>query len=178
MIEGADDSPFPADYLRQPWKNGKGTTTELWRHSRDGQMLARLSRATVAKDGPFSLFSDVDRNLTVLTGPGFRLTGPGIDLACLPLQPVAFPGDVTVVATGTGGTASTDFNVMTARDLVTAEVAVARDTALPAGGRLALYALGPARIDGQDLPPDHLALTDNAVQVDGGPVLAIRLLGL
>ena len=38
-----------ADYTRQPWKNGRGTTTELWRLERDGQLLVRLSRAAVRR---------------------------------------------------------------------------------------------------------------------------------
>ncbi len=45
-----------ADYTRQPWKNGRGTTTELWRQDRDGALWVRLSRAAVVEDGPFSLF--------------------------------------------------------------------------------------------------------------------------
>jgi environmental stress-induced protein Ves len=106
----------PADYSLQPWKNGRGTTTELWRQERDGAACSSACPApAVVEDGPFSLFPGIERNLTVLSGPGFRLTGDGIDLRCDPLVPVAFPGDVPVTATETGGLQSDDFNVMTAR---------------------------------------------------------------
>jgi uncharacterized protein len=76
-----------ADYSQQPWKNGRGETVELWRLDVSGVLLARLSRASVVEDGPFSLFPGVERNLTVLSGPGFRLVGDGVDLRCDPLVP-------------------------------------------------------------------------------------------
>lgn len=169
----------PADYTRQPWKNGKGLTTELWRLERDGQLLVRLSRASVVEDGPFSLFPGIERNLTVLTGPGFRLTGPGLDLRCDPLVPVAFPGDVEVTASETNGQPSDDFNVMTARSLPLPTVSVAQDDDLAPGGMLALYALGPCQVNGQGVNRDDLILTENAARIRGdGPVMAVRLLGL
>jgi environmental stress-induced protein Ves len=169
----------PADYTRQPWKNGRGTTTELWRLERDGQFLARLSRASVVEDGPFSLFPGIERNLTVLSGPGFRLTGGGLDFRCEPLVPVAFPGDVALQATETEGMQSDDFNVMTARDLPRPEVIVAQNGPLAAGGTLALYALGPCQANDISLARDDLILTDEAVTLKGDrPVIAVRILGL
>jgi environmental stress-induced protein Ves len=169
----------PADYTRQPWKNGKGLTTELWRLERDGQLLVRLSRASVVEDGPFSLFPGIERNLTVLTGPGFRLTGPGLDLRCDPLVPVAFPGDVEVTASETNGQPSDDFNVMTARSLPLPTVSVAQDDDLAPGGMLALYALGPCQVNGQGVNRDDLILIRDAARIRGdGPVMAVRLLGL
>lgn len=169
----------PADYTRQPWKNGRGTTTELWRLERDGQFLARLSRASVVEDGPFSLFPGIERNLTVLSGPGFRLTGGGLDFRCEPLVPVAFPGDVALQATETEGMQSDDFNVMTARHLPRPEVIVAQNGPLAAGGTLALYALGPCQANGISLARDDLILTDEAVTLKGDrPVIAVRILGL
>lgn len=164
----------PPDYTVQPWKNGKGTTTELWRMERDGLLLIRLSRASVVEDGPFSLFPGVERNLTVLTGPGFRLVGEGLDLTCAPLVPVAFPGDVAVGATGTHGQRSDDFNVMTARSLPPPQVTVEADAMLPAGGLLALYALGPAEVNGERLAEGDLILTEDAARLTGR-ALAVRL---
>lgn len=173
----------PADYTHQPWKNGRGSTTELWRHERGGTLLARLSRASVVEDGPFSLFPGIERNLTVLTGPGFRLTGPGIDLRCAPLVPVAFPGDVPVTATETGGQPSDDFNVMTDRSLPRPAVFLAMPqdmhTDMPANGLLALYALGECRVNGQTVANGDLVLTEKTVTLAGnGPVLAVRFFGL
>jgi len=169
----------PADYTRQPWKNGKGLTTELWRLEKDGQLLVRLSRASVVEDGPFSLFPGIERNLTVLSGPGFRLTGAGLNLRCDPLLPVAFPGDVEVMASETGGRQSDDFNVMTAKSLPKPTVWIAQNDHLPAGGLLALYALGPCRANGRDLSPGDLILAEEAVTLAGDcPVVAVRLSGL
>jgi environmental stress-induced protein Ves len=169
----------PANYTRQPWKNGRGLTTELWRLERDGQLMVRLSRAAVVEDGPFSLFPGIERNLTVLSGPGFRLTGAGIDLRCDPLVPVAFPGDVEVTASETNGQASDDFNVMTARNLPRPQVIVAQNDSLPAGGTLALYALGPCLVNGHDVNPEDLILTDGPTRIEGDwPVIAVRLTGL
>ncbi|NJS39443.1 MAG: HutD family protein [Rhodobacteraceae bacterium] len=124
----------PADYTRQPWKNGRGVTVEMWRVEVDGQLLARLSRASVVEDGPFSLFPGIERNLTVLSGPGFRLTGEGHDFRCAPLIPVAFPGDVALMATETGGQPSDDFNVMTSSTLPKPSVLLAQNDRLADGG--------------------------------------------
>ena len=169
----------PASYTRQPWKNGKGMTTELWRLERDGQLLVRLSRAAVVEEGPFSLFPGIERNLTVVTGPGFRLTGEGLNLRCDPLVPVAFPGDVQVSASETGGQQSDDFNVMTARHLPRPEVQVAQNDSLPESGLLALYALGPCQVDRQGMNRDDLILTETAARIQGDwPVIAVRLSGL
>lgn len=169
----------PADYTRQPWKNGRGITTELWRQERDGVVCVRLSRAAVVEDGPFSLFPGVERNLTVLSGPGFRLIGAGIDLRCDPFVPVAFPGDVAVQATETQGQQSDDFNVMTARHLPKPQVWPAQNDLLSAGGLLALYALGPCRVNNLYVSRDELILTEGPATLQGDwPVIAIRLQGV
>lgn len=167
----------PADYIRQPWKNGKGETVELARADRDGAMLWRLSIATVAEDGPFSIFPDIDRNLTVLDGPGFRLVGDGIDRPCLPLSPVTFAGDVAVQAVETGGRVSTDFNVMTARVLPLPQVEVVRVAQnLPAADLTAVFALGHAIVNGQAITRHNLILAEGACHIGPtDPVLIVRL---
>jgi uncharacterized protein len=168
-----------ADYSTQAWKNGRGTTTELWRLERDGQLLVRISRAAVVEDGPFSLFPGIARNLTVLSGPGFRLSGAGLDFRCDPLVPMAFPGDVAVMATETNDQQSDDFNVMTARHLPLPDIRVARNGDLPAKGKLALYALGPVCVNGRDVAVGDLILTDGSASLAGeGAVIAVRLVGL
>jgi environmental stress-induced protein Ves len=169
----------PADYTRQPWKNGLGTTTELWRLERNGKLLVRISQAAVVEDGPFSIFPGIERNLTVISGPGFRLTGDGIDLRCGLLKPVAFPGDVAVTATETGGRPSDDFNVMTACDLPLPDVTLARNETLAAGGLLALFALGPCTANACNMAQHDLVLTKGPVTLTGdAPVIAARLFGI
>ncbi|MEZ5753600.1 MAG: HutD family protein [Paracoccaceae bacterium] len=168
----------PADYTRQPWKNGKGSTIELARAEVDGALHWRLSMATVAEDGPFSLFPHIERNLTVLTGPGFRLTGPGIALDCRPLCPVAFPGDTPVSASGTDAGPSEDFNVMTARSLPRPTVTLLESPCLiaPEGGLTALFALDPLQLSGRTLARHDLILTDGPLDLQSATrALCVRL---
>lgn len=166
----------PADYHRQPWANGRGETLELARADGPGGMLWRLSVATVAEAGPFSLLPGIERVLTVITGPGFGLEGQGIALEAAPLVPVAFPGDVPVAAVRVAGP-SEDFNVMVARHLPRPEVAVIRGVArIGAGGVLAILAIGSARVEGRSLAPRDLLLTDGPAHlVAPDPVLVVRL---
>jgi environmental stress-induced protein Ves len=92
---------------------------------------------------------------------------------------VAFPGGVMVVATETGGMQSDDFNVMTAQALPRPHVLVAQNDHLPAGGLLALYAIGPCRLNGRVIDRDDLVLTSDAAELSGDwPVISVRLLGL
>jgi environmental stress-induced protein Ves len=159
-----------------PWANGRGTTVELLREDGPAGLLFRLSMASVVEDGPFSIFPGIERNLTVLSGPGFRLDGPGLSLWCKPLVPVAFAGDVPVQAVETGNRPSNDFNVMTARALPRPHVTVeAVATSLPAGGTLYLFALAPTGINGVKVECHDLIVTADSVRIDGsGPVIAVR----
>jgi uncharacterized protein len=163
-----------ADYRHQPWANGRGTTIELYRVDRDGQMLARFSMAAVIEDGPFSIFPGVDRNLTVLSGPGFTLQGNGLMLEAKPLVPIAFPGDVAVTATNVTAP-SDDFNVMTARSLPLPEVRVIRGAdILSEGGLLVLLSLGNATINGTQMAQHDLILLEVAAIVTG-PLIFTRI---
>lgn len=167
-----------ADYTRQPWKNGKGVTVELARAESGGALLWRLSMATVAEDGPFSLFPGIERNLTVISGPGFRLEGNGLSLTCAPLVPVAFPGDVAVSAQGATGTVSEDFNVMTARHLPRPTVQVTQGPVQFSGGDLlALFALGDVQANETKLSQHDLILTDQPV-LTTGLCVSVRLNGV
>ncbi|MDP3262231.1 MAG: HutD family protein [Tabrizicola sp.] len=156
----------PADYRQQPWANGRGTTIELYRIETGDQLLLRLSMATVNEDGPFSLFPGIERNLTVLTGPGFTLTGDTLRLEARPLIPIAFPGDVPLTASDVIAP-STDFNVMTARALPRPVVRVLSQANLNAGGRRAIFALGPTFVNGTALARHDLVVTDQPAILTG-----------
>ena len=103
-----------------PWKNGGGSTTEL-AIAPPGASLDkfdwRISLATIAADGPFSLFGGVDRSLALVDGPGVFLeideAGRFALDADAPL--IEFAGESHVRATLAGGP-SLDFNVMTRRE--------------------------------------------------------------
>jgi environmental stress-induced protein Ves len=136
----------------------------------------RLSMASVTGDGPFSILPGIERSLTVISGPGFRLTGEGLSLICAPLVPVFFPGDLALCAEGTGGSPSEDFNVMTARALPRPDVTVLHTPVeLPAGGTLYLLALDPLVINSLPVQRHDLVITETSARIDGaGPVIAVR----
>lgn len=166
----------PADYKTMPWANGKGSTVELLRAEENGGLKWRLSRASVVENGDFSLFPGVERNLTVITGPGFDLVGTGLHLSAKPLIPVAFAGDIPIRAENVSGP-SDDFNVMTARRLPRPEVAViAGQTQLRGGDLLAVYALAASTVNGTRMAAGDLILTAEPLIV-AGQMIAVRLYG-
>jgi environmental stress-induced protein Ves len=162
-----------ADYRAVPWANGRGTTVEMLRIEQDGAVLLRLSRAAVVEDGEFSLFDGIDRNLTVISGPGFDLVGDD-RLAARPLQPVTFAGDVAIRAEGVTGPCE-DFNVMVRRGVVRAEVEVLSGGV--ATGTTALFALGSVQAAGRIMEAHDLILTDAPLEFLGQAVL-VSLHGL
>ena len=109
-----------SDHKRMPWKNGGGETVEI-AVSPEGSGLAsfdwRVSMATVATDGPFSIFPGIDRTLAILDGNGMVLDIEGSTPVLLTTasDPLAFPADIPVAARLQDG-AITDLNVMTRRD--------------------------------------------------------------
>ncbi len=65
------------DIEPQPWRNGGGVTRELLTWPGPDDWLLRLSVADIEQDGPFSMFTGIDRWFAVLTGNGVRLGTPG-----------------------------------------------------------------------------------------------------
>lgn len=164
-----------ADYTAMLWANGQGTTVEIWRAADDNGLRWRFSMATVAKDGPFSQFPDIERNLTVIDGPGFDLVGAGHFHAGF-LRPVAFPGDIPLTAQGVTATA-VDFNVMTYRGLPRPVVEVSENTAVTSrdGATLCIFALGAAQYGSITLARHDFLIAAPTATVEGAPVLAIHL---
>ena len=118
-----------ADLPVTPWKNGGGSTCEIacWPPGAGLDDFGwRVSIATIAAAGPFSVFAGVDRRIMLLDGDGVRLrSGDGrIDrLLDRPHRPFAFSGDAAIDCTLLGGPSS-DFNVMTRRGRWHAELCV------------------------------------------------------
>ncbi|MGN6578995.1 MAG: HutD/Ves family protein [Bordetella sp.] len=118
-----------ATLAASPWKNGGGTTREIASWPPGAGMddfQWRLSIATIGANGPFSAFPGVDRIITLLDGPGVRLvTNDGtIDhVLNRPLEPFSFPGEAAVYSTVLGDACS-DFNVMTRRTQLRAQLRV------------------------------------------------------
>ncbi|MET3132611.1 environmental stress-induced protein Ves [Oxalobacteraceae bacterium GrIS 1.11] len=107
-----------ADLVAAPWKNGAGSTTEIAVFPAGAgfdDFDWRISLATIAQSGPFSVFPGIDRSLSLVAGAGVALTLDGARRFALsaanPL--IWFPGEAAVFATVEAPT--TDFNVMTRR---------------------------------------------------------------
>ncbi|MGQ3214066.1 MAG: HutD/Ves family protein [Shinella sp.] len=140
-----------SDHRRMPWKNGGGETVEVIVTPEDASLSEfgwRVSMATVASDGPFSVFPGIDRTLAVLSGDGMALSIEGLgDKLLTPVcAPLGFPADAPTTARLTGGPI-TDLNVMTRRGVFRHTLVhhIAHNSkALPASsGERLLLALAP-----------------------------------
>ena len=103
------------DFITRPWKNGGGTTLELFKLPKPcgDEFLFRLSVATIERPGPFSKFEGIDRHLYLLDGNGVILTFPNQRVVNLtkPREGIAFAGEDEIFGTPLNGP-SKDFNVM------------------------------------------------------------------
>lgn len=102
-----------------PWKNGGGSTTEIAvvpPGAAFDEFDWRISLATIAHDGPFSVFRGIDRTLALVEGPGVSLNIDRDSRFVLSEDApiVEFPGEAEVTASLLGEP-TTDFNVMTRR---------------------------------------------------------------
>jgi len=108
----------PADYRVMPWKNGGGETTELYLEpDPNGEgFLWRVSIATVAVDGPFSLFEGYERQIMTIEGNGIVLQGgPAGPINVSPkFRPCVFSGDWPITSSLIDGPVR-DFNLITKR---------------------------------------------------------------
>ena len=127
-----------SDYRRVRWKNDGGWTTEIAREPADADtdFRWRVSIADIESDGPFSTFPGVARELMLLAGNGIEL-----DIDDAPpqrlterFQRVRFDGEARVGCRLLAGP-TRDFNVMTRRDALRAEV-----MARPLVGPMVLFA--------------------------------------
>jgi hypothetical protein len=103
----------PDAYKAVPWKNGRGTTTELARFPAEDPFRWRLSIADVVEAAPFSPFPGIDRSLLVLRGAGLRLDfadGEHVELTDRSL-PFPFAGERALTGAPLAGP-TRDFNVM------------------------------------------------------------------
>jgi uncharacterized protein len=159
------------------WKNGGGETTEIAKWPPGAALDAftwRLSMAVVATDGPFSLFPDIDRTLTMLTGATkLKLEQSGQPVVLTPSSaPFSFPGDISVSAELWGGPAR-DFNVMTRRGVWRHQVTAHRQSfavAPPAGAHVAIMlATGTATIRAANVTADLGALDTALLSADDSP---------
>ncbi|MGH8104691.1 MAG: HutD/Ves family protein [Arenimonas sp.] len=112
------------EYQRIRWKNGLGWTREIARHPVDADNWEwRLSIAEVDKDGPFSAFENIDRELVLLSGEGMRLNFADGESVTLnpPHDKHRFAGERELSAELINGPTQ-DFNLMWQRDRYDAQV--------------------------------------------------------
>jgi uncharacterized protein len=154
-----------SDYQRMPWKNGGGTTTEIWKAiSPDGEMLWRLSIADVASDGPFSEFPGVDRWIMLIEGDGMELTIDGqVRRIADPFEPLAFSGDARTDCRLLARPIR-DFNLMMARSYASGGLRISRlvaNEALPLAENIAALHVLSGRIELESGTVHHLSTGDS-----------------
>jgi len=114
-----------ADYRRMRWKNDLGWTTEIAVSPADATADYdwRVSIAEIENDSSFSAFPGFDRSLLVLHGAGIELTfnqAPSVTLHERD-RPAQFAGEWRASCRLLDGP-TRDFNVMTRRGIVSAEL--------------------------------------------------------
>ncbi|HVT31564.1 MAG TPA: HutD family protein, partial [Rhodanobacteraceae bacterium] len=123
---------------RMRWKNDGGWTTEIARDpaGEATDFRWRVSIADIERDGPFSPFPGIDRELMLLAGNGVELDIGGSPTLRLVerFQRVRFDGEARVDCRLVAGP-TRDFNVMARRDAVRAEL-----MARPLVGPMVLFA--------------------------------------
>jgi uncharacterized protein len=160
------------NYRRMPWKNGGGETREIVASPANATLDSmdwRVSLATVASDGPFSVFKGVQRTLCVIRGAGIQLqTGDRapVDLH-VTSDPYTFDGETATSACLLDGSIE-DLNVMTRRGRYRhdAHRLVFNDTLLldtQAQTLIAYCVRGGLQFGGETLQPDDTAIFDRTV---------------
>jgi len=173
----------PEQFVKLPWKNGLGSTTELLKESFGKSDFAwRLSIALVSQDGLFSDFDGYDRTLLLLKGGGITLEHGNGSRQKLdtPLAAASFPGKGPTTASLHHGPIE-DFNIMTRSDLCSAQIhtgAGSHELAISSEANLVLvYASAEmlaVSLDGAEpvqVPVAHL------LRVDIDEVLPVRIVG-
>ncbi len=114
----------PNEYKLMPWKNGKGTTTEIAVWPRDAIIADgfdwRISLADLDGSGPFSLFPGYDRIIAQISGTDMVLKHKGkADKILKRFEPYSFAGEWETENILHGK--AQDFNIMTKRGKYRAE---------------------------------------------------------
>ncbi len=105
------------DFVRQPWENGGGFTTQPAVQEEGERWLWRLSLAAVAQSGPFSGFPGYERTIVLVEGEGMALLVDDAPPAILraPDRPFVFDGGAKTVCRLLGGPVK-DLNLMVDRE--------------------------------------------------------------
>lgn len=111
--------------VAKPWKNGGGETREIACFPPGSSLddfTWRLSTASVAQDGPFSIFHGIDRRLYVLQGEGLNLRFDSGEVHRIGTDThLDFTGEASIYGSLVNGPV-VDFNIMVRRDSQRAHV--------------------------------------------------------
>jgi hypothetical protein len=117
--------PLPAhEYRRERWRNGHGWTREVLRMPEGAEDWDwRLSIAEIERDGPFSSFPGIERELVLLHGNGVRLRFDDGEVREVvpPHGRVRFAGERALTGELIDGPTH-DLNLMWRRDRIDAEL--------------------------------------------------------
>ena len=156
------------------WKNGKGRTLELAIEPAGADLESfdwRVSTATIGASGPFSRFAGCERVILLVEGEGFALGERIVDRR---LEPVHFDGEAEIECRLLGG-AVRDFNVITRRSRVHAEVTVGRGEHEAVGPTTLVYVVsGRAEVDGVAVEPGELARVSGPARLRGEAYIVVR----
>ena len=155
----------PSDFLEMPWRNGGGTTFEIFRGVgltavADDSWDWRLSMARIESDGPFSSLPNIDRVFVSLGPDDIALTVDDDESIVRMLDQRAFAGEATVAARLLGG-ATTDLNLMGRRDrvMLSCQVGAGRFDVMP-GDVMGLFALVGGKLGGSAVAEGSVLLMD------------------
>lgn len=172
-----------ADHRVVPWKNGRGTTTEIAIHPPGGSVQGgfdwRLSMAAISEDGPFSSFPGVDRVLVLLEGHGVDLVSEERTDRLRDHALARFPGERAVTARLHRGPVR-DLNLMVRRGAFSFDAEVRRisgSTDLGSGRPILVVAIeGRPVVGGYPLEPGEAVAVEGTLAADGdGSALVARL---
>src|ERR1700733_13260641 len=125
------------DYISVPWENGRGMTSDILLMPEGATRQnfdIRVSVAPITADSPFSLFSGIDRNITLFKGAGLKLDFPSNSLTLRPLCPAYFDNGESPFARLVDGPVEV-FNVLTRQGQWTARIEILRQNAKVLIGR-------------------------------------------
>jgi environmental stress-induced protein Ves len=172
-----------ADHRVVPWKNGRGSTTEIaiWP---PGSTVAggfdwRVSMAAVTEDGPFSAFPGIDRTLVLLDEGGLDLVGLDGTISLRERYAIArFDGGAPISGRLRGGPVR-DLNVMVRRDAFAHDADVVRLSGVrsvgPGAPLLVITLDESVRVDGEALAEGELAIGERLTIEGDGTVLVAKL---
>lgn len=139
------------DFVRRPWKNGRGITNEImvWPPGEE-EFVWRLSQATLGESGPFSVFPGIERWLVLLKGNPVTLKHGDRNHKLELMSPYSFPGDIETHAEVSGN--GSDFNLMLRRGIASGKITVGTAGTLKVtAGHFGIFSCAPITVDGKEI---------------------------